>query len=465
MTNKEVVSDTSTAPEEGQTASGENHATDPQTEATLESLREIILGQDRQQIAGIETELEQLEQRVTDPDKLIAIITPVMSHAIRRTIRDSREAMIEALYPIVGTLVMRAVAEAIRDLAQSVDAQMRTSLDFSTLWRRFQARVGGVKASELTLRDALPFQVSELFLIHREKGVLLLHLSSSPDTSPDSDLISSMLTAIRDFVQDSFGQGKTGQLNEIQYGEQSILLETATHVYLAAVVEGVTPSGFRATMRERVVEISSAYEDTLRDYDGEVGALTNAAPSLQSLIENYQSKPQLSLVQKRVLIGVFGLLIVVLSGCMLIGWAWQQFASQPTPIVVVVTATSTATPSPTPSPTVTPTVTPSLTYTPTPTATPTSTPTPSPTATPTRAFVAGTMTGSVWVHVGPGDDTERLTVALDRGFSVEVLGAFEDWYRVRWSPQTGAEVLGWVPAQWVETDADVPPELVTPAPN
>lgn len=155
MKNKEVVSDTPTVPEESQTDSGENHAIDPQTESTLESLeslRAIILGQDRQQIADIETELEQLEQRVTDPDKLIAIITPVMSHAIRRTIRDSREAMIEALYPIVGTLVMRAVAEAIRDLAQSVDAQMRTSFNFSTLWRRFQARLGGVKASELTLR-------------------------------------------------------------------------------------------------------------------------------------------------------------------------------------------------------------------------------------------------------------------------------------------------------------------------
>ncbi|MCB0166025.1 MAG: hypothetical protein KDI79_17460 [Anaerolineae bacterium] len=464
MKNKEVVSDTSTTPDEDQTELIEQRAVDSQSESTLELLRAIILDEDRQQIADMETELEQLEQRVTDPDKLIAIITPVMSQAIRRTIRDSREAMIEALYPIVGTLVMRAVTEAIRDLARTVDAQMRTSFNFSTLWRRFQARLGGVKASELTLRDALPFHVSELFLIHREKGLLLLHLSSSPDMTPDSDLISSMLTAIRDFVQDSFGQGKTGQLNEIQYGEQSILLETATYVYLAAVVDGITPTGFRTAMRERVIEISHAYEDTLRDYDGEVKALQNTAPSLQSLIENYYAKQHSNQVQKRVLVGVMGLLLCGILGCVLGGWGWQRFATPPTPVVVVVTATSTATPSPTPRPTATPTFTPSLTPTPTPTATPTATPTTPPTATPTLA-VAGTMVGSTWVHMAPGEDTERLTVALERDLPVEVLGAFQDWYRVRWSPQSGAEVVGWVPARWVETVIPIPSELVTPDPN
>ena len=75
------------------------------------------------------------------------------------------------------------------------------------------------------------------------------------------------------------------------------------------------------------------------------------------------------------------------------------------------------------------------------------------------------MVGSTWVHMAPGEDTERLTVALERDLPVEVLGAFQDWYRVSWSPQSGAEVVGWVPARWVETVIPIPSELVTPDPN
>ncbi len=296
----------------------------------LDALREIILGQYRQQITEMQAEirqLEQLEERVTDPDKLIAIVSPVMSQAIRRTIRDAREEMIEALYPIIGSLVMRAVSEAVRDLARTVDAQARNSFNPAVLWRRFRAWVGGVRDTDLALRDALPFHVAELFLIHQQKGILLLHLSSRPENSPDSDLIGSMLTAIRDFVQDSFGQGKKGQLDEIQYGEQSILIEPATHVYLAALVEGITPAGFRAEMRERVIEISQAHEDVLRNFDGEVAALSGAEPALRSLIGSNQAGQQLGPVQKRIFMGLIGFLMFcgVLS-CLAGVWAWQLFS-------------------------------------------------------------------------------------------------------------------------------------------
>jgi hypothetical protein len=407
-------------------------------------------------------EFEKLEQRVTDPDKLIAIVSPVMSQAIRRTIRDARDEMVEALYPIIGGLVVRAVSEAIRDLARNVDGQMRASLSFSSIWRRFQARLRGVHDPELALRDALPFQVAELFLIHQEKGLLLLHLSSSPDLSPDSDLISSMLTAIRDFVHDSFGEGKQGQLDEIQYGEQSVLIETASYVYIAALVEGIAPAGFRAAMRERVIEVSHAYEEILRNYDGDTTALDDAEPALRSLVETYQPVHQISRTQKRVLFG--GAVLLLLCGvlsCWAGGWAWQRIVAPPT--VVVIAPTDTATASPTSTTTSTSTPVPTATNTPSPTASPTHTPTP--TATPTVIIVPGTMIGSAWVRHTPSDDSGRLAIALERGTPIDVLAVFQNWYQVRFSPSAGAEVTGWVPGRWVETTKSIPTELVTPSAN
>jgi hypothetical protein len=336
----------------------------------------------------------------------------------------------------------------------------------------------------MSLRESLPFAVAEVFFIHRESGLLLWHVSQGPEASSDSDLISGMLTAIRDFARDAFGRGREGQLDEIQYGGRRILIEAAQHAYLAVVVDGTEPPGFRAAMRERIIELNLAHEKTLRGYQGDPTPLAPVEAPLRSLMTAAESRG-LSSTQKRVLVGISGLLFVCLVGSCLVGrWAWQAVRRTPTPvpIVVVPTATATATPSPTTTPTVTasPTTTPtstpsptpsatvsptaSATVTPSPTATPTATatPTPAPTATPTAAPVTGLMIGNVWLRQGPSDDSPRLGVVLERGQTVEIMAVVGDWYRVRWAPEAQAEISGWVPAEWVGTLMPIPASIITP---
>jgi hypothetical protein len=62
-------------------------------------------------------------------------------------------------------------------------------------------------------------------LIHRETGLLLRHVTSEPEALPDSDLVSGMLTAIRDFVGDAVGGDPESDvdLDAIQYGAEAIL--------------------------------------------------------------------------------------------------------------------------------------------------------------------------------------------------------------------------------------------------
>jgi hypothetical protein len=142
--------------------------------------------------------------------------------------------------------------------------------------------------------------VAEVFLIHRESGLLLWRISRDPDASSDSDLMSGMLTAIRDFVKESFGRGREGQLDEIQYGERRILIETAQHAYLAVVIDGIEPPGFRTEMRERIIEINHAHEKTLHFYEGDSTPLAPVEAPLRSLITT--AKPnELNSSQKRVL--------------------------------------------------------------------------------------------------------------------------------------------------------------------
>ena len=444
----------------------------------LESLRDILFGQYRQQIAALEAELADLERRVSDEDALIAMIAPVLGDVIRRKIRDAREEMIEALYPIIGQTVVRAVSEAMRDLARAVDAQMRSSFGPRVVWRRLQARLRGVSSAEMALREALPFEVAEIFLIHRETGLLLRHLGRGPQASPDSDLVSGMLTAIRDFVQDAFGRGSRrretgsagprsretgsageGQLDEIQYGERRILIEASQHAYLAVVVDGVEPPGFRAEMRERIVEVEHTYEKVLRRYEGDPAALAPVEGALRSLMRA-AGPPGLSRTQKRVLAVASGLAVVCLAvTCLGGGWVWRTLRATPTPVVVAVAPAPTFTATPTPAPTLTPIPSPTSTALPSPT------PTSIPTATPTPAPVIGLMTGDVWLHEGPSADSPRLGVILERGQTVVILALFSEWVQVRWTSPAQAEVVGWVSLQWVGTTAPIPAHIVTPTPG
>jgi len=442
-------------------------------DSQLEALREILFSRYREQIAELELELAELERRVTDEDRLAAMIAPVLSSAIRRKIRDARDEMIEALYPIIGETITRAVGEAMRDLARSVDAQVRTTASPRAIGQRLQARISGVSDSEAALRASLPFQISEIFLIHRETGLLLQQMSSSADASPDSDLISSMLTAIRDFVQDAFGQGREGQLDAIQYGDYRILIETSQHAYMAVVIDGIEPPGFQTEIRQRLIGIEHNHEEALTTYDGDATALAPAEEPLRSLF-GVTWPDKLSPNQQRFLTITLGTIFAcVLIACVAGSWAWQVVSTTPTPTLTLTsTATSTYTPTPTNTATPTATATATSTFTPTPTATPTDTatatptPTPTPTATftptPTPGPILGVMLGDVWVRQEPSLASPRLGLTLAAGQQVQVLAVLGDWYSIRWAPQTEAVVTGWVPARWVGTIDAIPDHIITP---
>lgn len=250
-------------------------------EDALNELRMMLLGHYREQMVQVQETIEVLSERTSDKEALIRTITPVMGDLIRNKIRDNRDEMIEALYPIIGQLVVRAVSEAVRDLARKMDAQLRTTYSVSYQGRRLWARLNGVSESELILRDSLPFRIAEVFLIHKGSGLLLWHESLEAEQAlADADLIGSMLTAIRDFTADAFGNNQEERLDEIQYGDHQILIEAAQHVYIAVVASGVEPTGFRSMLRRRVITIQNSHHHHLVSYEGDASVFAEVGGAL-----------------------------------------------------------------------------------------------------------------------------------------------------------------------------------------
>lgn len=436
-------------------------------DASLEELRALLARPDRQRSATLAARVETLEHRTSDPSELVAAISPLMGDIIRRKIQDSRDEMIEALYPIIGQLIGRAVAEAIRDLARTIDTRMRTSFSLGSVLRRWRGRVAGVPDAALALRDALPFRVAELFLVHRESGLLLQHLSNEPETADQADLVSGMLTAIRDFAHDAFGRGQEGQLDEIQYGTKRILVEASQHAYLAVVVDGIEPAGFRQALRERIIAVENAYAGALAHYDGNADPFAAVRPDLRPLlVSSTLSEPAsqagLSVGQRRIVVGMAALLVVcLLAACVGSALALRSALNRPAmTVVVVITATS--------GPTAVPTATATATPTPTATATPSPSPTASPTVTPTATAMptirptpgpspVARVLQQANIRSGPGLEYEVLEIAASgREFVVVGRNAPAGWWQVCCT-QSGAS--GWVASALVQlagSMADVP---------
>jgi hypothetical protein len=202
------------ASEEDQSSAPIDLAGDPPetlADPSLEDLRQILFRRQIEKIEGLEADLDRLEHEVHDEENLVRMIAPVLGEAIRLRIHEARDEIIEALYPVIGKVVQRAVGEAVSDLARSLDAQVKRTFNLRLAWYRLRARFCGASDAQIRLRELLPFVVTDVLLIHHETGLLLYHLTSDFSVTSDVDLFSGMLTAIRDFSQDTLG-GEEGGL-------------------------------------------------------------------------------------------------------------------------------------------------------------------------------------------------------------------------------------------------------------
>lgn len=395
-------------------------------------------------------------------DEMAEALGPIMGEAIRVQIRDSRKDMVEALYPVIGETVQRAIGEFTKEFQRNIDARLKASFGPQGMFRTAVARLRGVSSAQLALRDSLPFSIKEIFLIQHGSGLLLAHSHPGSTDIVDSDLISGMLTAIRDFVRDSFGHGdQDKELDEVQYGDERIIIQSGRAAYLAVVTTGVEPEGFRTRLHVFVSELHVKHEKSLAQYNGDPSVLPNLQPKIARLVaESTGGETGLKSMSRKAKAGwVIGILIAILLAAL--ACFYLQFTVALYPIAFPSpTPTSTSTPTPTATatstPTFTPTTTPTKTSTPTATFTPTGTSTPTATPTPYEAFASG----NVWIRQSPDIIDARVEV-LFISRPVKVLSQYDTWVEVEWTDDTGYH-RGWVPARWVTLLEPIPFGQITP---
>ncbi len=105
--------------------------------------------------------------------------------------------------------------------------------------------------------------VKDVFLVYRD-GRQIKHLTNEFDPTRDSQVLSSMFSAIQAFAEDSFKKG----LKSIVFEDRSISVERAEDAYVAVVTE----SGFdgQKIAYDLMRKVGHKYSEQLKNWSGDL---------------------------------------------------------------------------------------------------------------------------------------------------------------------------------------------------
>jgi hypothetical protein len=216
----------------------------------LEILKDILFTDDREYAEKIAKRIAQIEQTVNDRKKLSSKVDPIIEHqlaeytksipktlgpsisaALKEEIKNHKDEVVDIMFPILGRMIKKYVAQEIKILSEKINSQ----LGIRGWKRKMKSWFGGVREQDLILSELSSAKIEQVLLIERESGIL--EASYSNTKTIDEEMISGMLTAIKTFVEDAFGQ-KNQNLELIEYELYQIHLQSFMTYYVAVVISG-----------------------------------------------------------------------------------------------------------------------------------------------------------------------------------------------------------------------------------
>ncbi|MEK7725624.1 MAG: OmpA family protein, partial [Nitrospirota bacterium] len=228
-------------------------AASPQLKQEWAELRTLLLAPEQTQLTELRNRIdhtatdapavskvlaEAITLRGKQDERLTAALTPHVQTALTSSVRRNPHVIAEAIAPIMGPAIRQAIVRTLQGMMQSFNQTIDHSLSPKGLAWRIEAWRTGRPFAEVVLLHTLRFRVEQLFLIHRDTGLLLHHVASETAIIHDQQLVAGMLTAIQAFVQDTFSTPRGQTLNTLEVGECQVLIEQGSQAILACVVRG-----------------------------------------------------------------------------------------------------------------------------------------------------------------------------------------------------------------------------------
>lgn len=238
----------------------------------LAILKELLLTDEHEYAKSINIKLEQLETLVHEKNKLSKKVDPIIddkldkfveeipktlgptiTEALKTEIANSQDAVVEALFPIIGKMIKRYVQNEMKLLAEKINKQIEENFSFKGLKRRFMAKSTGISEANLLLAEQGAPKIQQIFVIEKDSGIVISSLTKT--NTIDQDMVAGMLTAIKSFVEDAFLAGEQ-ELQAIEYDLYTIHIQNFANYYIAVVLSGVIDQAYKSKLEDLLLNFA-----------------------------------------------------------------------------------------------------------------------------------------------------------------------------------------------------------------
>jgi outer membrane protein OmpA-like peptidoglycan-associated protein len=319
----------------------------PSDEQPLAELRAILLGPDRvvweslrrrvdnpasraEDVASVLAEAVRLRSRLHSDINLRRALQPLLEEALQLSVQSNPRMLADALFPIFGKAIRKAIASELDGMLQSLTQTLEQSVSWRSLRWRWEWIQTGKPYFEIVLLRSLLYRVTQVFLIHRNAGLLLQHVTApsvAADQTNDPEMVSGMLTAIQDFVRDSFKEAGGENLDTVRMGEVEVVLAYGPDAILAGFVSGIAPRNLRRVFQDTLDTIEQSKAEALHAFSGDTAPFDSCRPQLEACLlgqGELEERASTSWGARALLYGLPALLLLALAGWWIYSTAIQR---------------------------------------------------------------------------------------------------------------------------------------------
>lgn len=266
--------------------------------------------QARQSVGDVFT--EAFNDRQSKDGSVSKVLVPIIEDSVLKSITKHRQMFVDSLFPLVGELVRKFTTAFLRDFVEKTNEVLEKSVTLKSVGWRFKAWRAGVRYSSYVASQTYLYQIQQVLLIHQETGILLQSVSLNVEDDENSDVVSAMLTAIDDFVSDSFANKSNGaHLDEIKTDNFTLYLLKGPKAFLVAAVTGSISPKAKTQLQTTLEDIHASYSSQLNDFQGDTSQFSAVSNELNECLLS-ESKREHDKVAKKPILGIAALLGVAL---------------------------------------------------------------------------------------------------------------------------------------------------------
>lgn len=236
------------------------------TDERLEILKELLLTDEHKPEKDVYKKIRALEERqqhLSDRvgpilekrlsnfiEDMPSTLGPAITETLKAEIKNSQDAVAEALYPIMGKMIKKYVQAEIKKLNDSINEKIEKTFSFKSI---FKSKGKERPNAAVLLKEEYKAYIEQILVV--EKGSGLLKASYAKTDTMDKDMMAGMLTAIKSFAEDAFERGEM-ELERIDYQLFTIHLQNFSGYYIAVVLSGIYDDQYKDKLEDVLLDFA-----------------------------------------------------------------------------------------------------------------------------------------------------------------------------------------------------------------